>query len=312
VASGSVLSVTYSIVARDPLTGEFGVAVQSHYFSVGPSVPWARPGVGAVATQATVNLSFGPHGLKLMAEGKSARQALEILLADDEGRASRQVAMIDAHGGVAAHTGANCIVNAGHETGDGVSCQANIMASPEIWGAMLAAYELSRAGGKAMARRLLAAMDAAEALGGDVRGRQSVAILVVPAEGESWAQTLELRVEDHPEPLVEMSRLLGIEEAYAMASQADEELVAGHPEAAGSLFQQALARAPDSHELKFWAGASLAHAGDLDAGAALVQEAIDAQPGWRWLLPRATEAQIPGAAALTEKLGLSETQTPLR
>jgi uncharacterized Ntn-hydrolase superfamily protein len=296
--------MTYSIVARDPRTGEFGVAVQSHYFSVGPVVPWAQPGVGAVATQAMVNINFGPQGLALMAAGKSAQEALDALLADDEGRENRQVALVDAQGRTATHTGAKCIVHAGHVSGGEVSCQANIMASPEVWDAMLGAYETAFADGRSMARRLLAAMAAAEELGGDVRGRQSAAILVVPAEGEPWQKTVELRIEDHPDPLIEMARLLGIQEAYALASAADEELVSGDSDEAGRMFQEALALLPDSHEMKFWAGASIAHAGDLERGAALVQEAIDAQPGWSWLLPQLSDEQVPGVTAVTEKLGL--------
>lgn len=296
--------MTYSIVARDPDTGEFGVAVQSHYFSVGPAVPWARPGVGAVATQAMVNVSFGPRGLELMAGGMSARQALDALLADDEGRESRQVALVDAQGQVAAHTGANCIVHAGQLTGESVSCQANIMVSELTWDTMLGAYERARTQGQTMARRLLAAMAAAEALGGDARGRQSAAILVVPGSGEAWETTVELRVEDHPDPLIEMARLLDVSDAYALASVADDALVAGDEAAAGTMFADALAMLPDSHELKFWAGASIAHAGDLDRGAALVQEAIDAQPGWAWLLPQLRDEQVPGAVAITARLGL--------
>ncbi len=296
--------MTYSIVARDPRTGAFGVAVQSHYFSVGPVVPWARPGVGAVATQAMVDITYGPRGLDLMAQGKTARQALDQLLAADEGRESRQVAMVDAKGNVAAHTGTSCIVHAGHVTGGEVSCQANIMVTPEIWEAMMGAYETAFADGRTMARRLLAAMAAAEELGGDARGRQSAALLVVPAEGEAWQKTVELRVEDHPDPLIEMARLLSVQEAYALASEADDALVAGDDAAAGNHLQEALALLPDSHELKFWAGASIARAGDLDRGAALVQEAIDAQPGWAWLLPQLTEEQVPGATALAAKLGL--------
>jgi uncharacterized Ntn-hydrolase superfamily protein len=297
--------VTYSIVARDPDSGEFGVAVQSHYFSVGPAVPWAQPGVGAVATQAMVDISYGPKGLALMAAGTNASEALARLLAEDPGRESRQVAFVDARGGVAAHTGAKCIVHAGHITSQVVSCQANIMAAPEVWPAMLDAYEASRGREETMAWRLLAAMDAAEALGGDVRGRQSAAILVVPGEGEPWAREVDLRVEDHPDPLIEMRRLLVMQEAYAIASRGDDALVAGHQTEAGELFNAALTMLPDSHELKFWAGVSLAHAGQTERGAALVQEAIGAQSGWAWLLPQLSDEQIPGVSAVRAELGLS-------
>jgi uncharacterized Ntn-hydrolase superfamily protein len=298
-------AVTYSIVARDHETGAFGVAVQSHYFSVGPTVPWARPGVGAVATQSMVEVSYGPKGLALMASGMPAADALAQLLSEDEGRESRQVAFLDSEGRTAAHTGTNCIVHAGDVQGDAVSCQANLMASAEIWDAMLAAYARALAHGETMAWRLLAAMDAAEALGGDARGRQSAAILVVPGEGEAWAKDVELRVEDHPDPLIEMRRLLNIHEAYALVSRADDELVAGREDAAGELFSAALERLPDSHELKFWTGVSLVHSGNRARGLPLVQEAIAAQPGWRWLLPQLNDEQIPGVGAVSQALGLS-------
>jgi uncharacterized Ntn-hydrolase superfamily protein len=296
--------MTYSIIARDPGTGEFGVAVQSHYFSVGPAVPWAQPGVGAVATQSMVNVSLGPRGLELMAAGTSATDALAQLLAEDEGRESRQVAFIDARGEVAVHTGAKCIVHAGHVSGDAVACQANIMATPEIWGAMLSAYEAARAREETMARRLLAALDAAEALGGDVRGRQSAALLVVPGAGDAWEREVELRVEDHPEPLHELRRLVEVHEAYVLATQADDELVAGHAAEAGRLFNAALALAPDSHELKLWGGVSLVHSGQRERGIALVKEAIAEQPGWAGLLPQLNAEQVPGVDVVCAELGL--------
>ena len=198
--------LTYSIVARDPGTGELGVAVQSHWFGVGSIVPWARPGVGAVATQANAEAAYGPRALALIEAGAGAEQALTRLLAEDPGAAGRQVAVLDAAGAVAVHTGDGCIPFAGHVTGEGVSCQANIMVTEAVWPAMLDAFE-SASG--ALTLRLLAALDAAEAVGGDLRGRQSAAILVVPAEGESWETVVSLRVEDDPEPLAELRRLVG-------------------------------------------------------------------------------------------------------
>ncbi len=191
--------MTYSIVARDPQTGELGVAVQSHWFGVGPLVPWARPGVGAAATQANVRVAYGPEALELLASGVGAEEALARLTAADPGAAGRQLAIVDAHGGVAAHTGSACMDFAGHVTGDQVSCQANIMANATVWSRMLETF--STAAGP-LASRLLAALDAAEAAGGDIRGRQSAALLVVPAAGEWWETNVSLRVEDHPEPLV--------------------------------------------------------------------------------------------------------------
>ncbi|MGZ4191621.1 MAG: DUF1028 domain-containing protein, partial [Solirubrobacteraceae bacterium] len=170
--------MTYSIVARDPATGELGVAVQSHWFSVGPIVPWARPGVGAVATQANVEVAYGPRGLDLLAQGIAAPEALRRLLAEDPLAASRQVAIVDARGGVAAHTGEACMAFAGDVQSDGVSCQANVMATQEVWPAMLEAYT---SGQGSLTSRLLTALNVGEATGGDLRGRQSAAILVVPA-----------------------------------------------------------------------------------------------------------------------------------
>jgi uncharacterized Ntn-hydrolase superfamily protein len=293
--------MTYSIVARDRETGEFGVAVQSHYFSVGPVVPWARPGVGAVATQAMVEVSYGPRGIELMASGVPAPDVLAQLLADDDGAASRQVAMVDAAGRVAAHTGSSTIPSAGHIVGDQVSCQGNIMATERVWPAMLEAYEASSG---PLYRRLLAALDAAEAEGGDVRGRQSVAVLVVPAEGEAWESLLELRVEDHPEPLVELRRLIDIHEAYALANQGDELITAGNYDEAATKFQQALALSPGNHELMFWAGLSAVHGGELDGGLALVRAAIAIQPGWEGLLPKLSAEVMPSAPVVAQALGL--------
>jgi len=208
----SQLACTYSIVVRDADTGQLGVAVQSHWFSVGGLVCWAEAGVGAVATQSMVQVSYGPLGLDRMREGLSASEALAELLAADDGRELRQVAMVDAQGRVAAHTGARCIAEAGHQTGEGFSVQANIMANREVWPAMARAYREAQGD---LAERLLAALDAAQAAGGDLRGKQSAAMLIVGAEpsAERWEGVLlELRVEDHPDPLVELRHLVKLPE----------------------------------------------------------------------------------------------------
>jgi len=293
--------MTYSIVARDRESGQLGVAVQSHYFSVGSVVPWARPGVGAIATQAMCQITYGPKGIELMGAGVSAPDALAQLLGEDAGAASRQVAMVDAQGRAAAHTGAATIPSAGHIVGDQVSCQGNIMASERVWPAMLEAYEASSG---PLYRRLLAALDAAEAEGGDVRGRQSVAILVVPASGEEWEKVIELRVEDHPEPLLELRRLIDVHEAYALTDQGDEMITAGDHDAASVAFQQALALSPGNHELMFWAGLSEVHGGDLEGGLALVRAAIAIQPGWEGLLPKLSPEVMPSAPVVAQALGL--------
>jgi len=291
--------VTYSIVARDPDTGELGVAVQSHWFSVGSLVTWARPGIGAVATQANIEVAYGPRALELLADGVPAPDALSRLVAEDPLAHSRQVAIVDAGGRVAAHTGSGCIPFAGHVTGEGVSCQANIMASERVWPAMLEAF---REASGSLAGRLLSALDAAEHEGGDIRGRQSAAVLVVPAQGERWHTVVSLRVEDHPDPLPELRRLARLREAYALANEADELLNAGRHGAAAALYERASALAPDNHELMLWAGLSTAQAGDLDAGVASIQAAIAMQPGWRELLPRLPADVAPAAPAVLARL----------
>jgi uncharacterized Ntn-hydrolase superfamily protein len=293
--------VTYSIVARDPETGELGVAVQSHWFSVGSIVTWARPGVGAVATQANAEAAYGPDALALLAEGVPAPEALERLVAADPGGPSRQVAVVDAAGRVGVHTGPKCIAYAGHITGQGVSCQANIMATERVWPAMLDAF--GAASDSSLTLRLLDALDAAEREGGDLRGRQSAAILVVPAEGEPWRTTVSLRVEDHPEPLPELRRLVTLQDAYRLAGEADELLNAGRQDEAARLYVKASECVPDSHELLFWAGLGTVQAGDLEGGVAKVRAAIAIQPGWRELLPRLPADLAPSAPAVLARLG---------
>jgi uncharacterized Ntn-hydrolase superfamily protein len=291
--------MTYSIVARDPATGELGVAVQSHWFSVGPIVPWARPGVGAVATQANVAVAYGPRALDALERGEAPAAALARLVAEDPQGASRQVAILGADGAVAAHTGAACMRYAGDIQGDGVSCQANIMASAAVWPAMLEAF--ADADGT-LTRRLLTALFAAEGAGGDLRGRQSAAVLVVPGAGEPWETVTSLRVEDHPEPLVELERLVRLSEAYRLASRGDECLAAGRFDEAGRFFLEAVAVAPESDELRFWAGLGAAQTGDMDTALDHVRAAIAVNPGWRDLLARLTPDVAPAAPAVLERL----------
>lgn len=291
--------MTYSIVARDPDTGELGVAVQSHWFSVGSLVTWARPGVGAVATQANIEVAYGPRAVELMAGGMPAPDALARLVAEDPAASSRQVAVVDAAGRVAAHTGSSCILHAGHLIGEGVSCQANIMVSERVWPAMLEAFQTATG---SLTGRLLDALDAAEREGGDIRGRQSAAILVVPGEGEPWRTRVSLRVEDHPDPLPELRRLVRLRDAYELANEGDELLNAGRHDEAAAMYERASELAPGNHELMVWAGLGAANAGDLDLGAARVRSAIALHPAWRELLARLPADVAPAARAVLARL----------
>jgi uncharacterized Ntn-hydrolase superfamily protein len=290
--------VTYSLVAFDPDSGECGVAVQSHWFSVGSLVTWGEPGVGAVATQANVEVAYGPRGLARMRAGASAPEALVELVAADELAASRQVAMVDAFGGIAGHTGSECMSFAGQEVGHHHSAQANLMKSDRVWGAMSEAFQVADG---PLAGRLLDALDAGEAAGGDVRGRQSAAILVVPREGEPWERVVELRVEDHPEPLVELRRLKA---AYGFAAEGDEAIAVGDLDRAAGRFLEAWRLSPEAIEIRFWAGLSLIHGGEAERGAELLRGAIAEHQGWRDLLATLTPADGPGVAEARRLLGL--------
>jgi uncharacterized Ntn-hydrolase superfamily protein len=272
--------MTYSIVARDKKTGEFGVAVQSHYFQVSPAVPWALAGVGAVATQSMVNISYGPLGLELLQAGYTAEQALKALTAGDPQAEVRQCAVVDATGGVAAHTGSKCIPAAGHMTGDGFSCQANLMEKDTVWAAMAHAYTTTDA---PLAERMMAALDAAEAEGGDIRGRQSAAMVVVAGTGTGrpWEdRIIDLRVEDAAEPLIELRRLLRIKRGYMAAREADHLAESGDQAGATARLRGALEIAPEMVELRFWAGLTLAEGGDLDSGCKLIADAVRKDRRW--------------------------------
>jgi uncharacterized Ntn-hydrolase superfamily protein len=291
---------TYSIVARDPATGELGAAVQSHWFSVGSLCTWARAGIGAVATQSVVEPAYGPNALDRLTEGVAAEQALGELLAADPLAAVRQVAVVDARGGLSVHTGADCIPCAGHARGEHWSCQANMMERDTVPEAMSAAFAAAEGD---LPARLLAALEAAEGQGGDVRGRQSAAMVVVGADGEPWRARIDLRVEDHEDPVDELRRLVRLAQAYELAGQADELMAAGRGEEAGALYRRAAGLAPESTELLFWAGLALAQAGDLEAGADAVRRAIERRAGWQVLLDRLSPEFAPAAARVREALG---------
>jgi uncharacterized Ntn-hydrolase superfamily protein len=285
--------VTYSIVARDEASGELAVGVQSHWFSVGSLVPWTEPGVGAVAIQSIPEPSHGPRALELMRRGASAPEALAVLHEGDEDAAIRQTAIVDSRGHVAVRTGTACIAHAGDAGGAGFSCQANMMARSTVWAAMARAFSATEG---ALADRVLAALDAAEAEGGDLRGRQSAALVVVGDRG------VDLRVEDHPDPLPELRRLLVLRRAYDLADEADGLVAAGRAGEAGALYKRACALAPENDELLFWAGLGAAQAGDLETALGRVRRAIERSGAWSELLERLDEKLFPAAPAVREAL----------
>lgn len=277
---------TYSIVARDPVSGQLGVAVQSHWFSVGPLVPWAEAGVGAVATQSFVDPAYGPLGLELMRAGKTAKQALDGLLASDPGAAVRQVAMIDARGNLAAHTGAKCIPAAGHITGANFSVQANLMLNDKVWPAMAEAFK--NASGD-LADRMMAALEAAEQVGGDIRGKQSAAILIVSGAptGKPWSDRLvDLRVEDHPEPLAELRRLVNVHRAYQHMNAGDLAIEKNNVEEALREYAAAEAMMPDNLEMIYWHAVSLVNVDRLEESLPLFKKVFRSDPNWIELTPR--------------------------
>ncbi len=286
---------TYSIVAMDSVTGHLGVAVQSHWFSVGSVVPWAEPGVGAVATQSFVDPSYGPRGLYLMRTGTPAPEALAALLRADPDSQVRQVAMIDAAGRVAAHTGSKDIPAAGHHQGRWYSVQANLMRNASVWPAMARAFEAAAGD---LAERMLVALEAAEAAGGDIRGKQSAALLVVSGNRSDapWERVFDLRVEDDPDPLGELRRLLTVARAYNAATAGDNFLTIGQVDSALASYRLASELLPDeatNGELIYWVAVTLADLGRVDDAIPLFRRAFRQDASWAELLTR-----LPGAGLL--------------
>jgi uncharacterized Ntn-hydrolase superfamily protein len=298
---------TYSIVARDADTGELGVAVQSHWFSVGSVVPWAEAGVGAVATQSFVDPSYGALGLQAMRLGKPAPDALRGLLAGDEGREVRQVAMIDALGRVAVHTGARCIEAAGHACDEAsqFSVQANLMERETVWAAMAAAYRAATPRAD-LAERLLLALEAAEREGGDMRGRQSAALLIVKAQasGKPWVdRVFDLRVEDHPDPLAELRRLVALQRAYNHMNAGDMAIERQDFEQANRDYTAAAKLAPNIVELPFWQAVTLASNGRLEESLPIFRQVFAREPKWAELAPRLRKAGLlPEAPAVLSRI----------
>ncbi|HKR00813.1 MAG TPA: DUF1028 domain-containing protein [Pyrinomonadaceae bacterium] len=299
---------TFSIVARDPETGELGVAVQSHWFSVGQSVPWAEAGVGAVATQSFVDPSYGKLGLDLMRMGRSAPDALKALLAGDEGRDVRQVAMIDAQGRVDAWTGSKDIQAAGHVTGRNYSVQANLMLNDRVWPAMARAFESAKGD---LAERMLAALDAAQAEGGDIRGRQSAAIIVVTGKptGKPWADRIfDLRVDDHPEPLKELRRLVTLQRAYNHMNAGDLAVEKKDNEGALREYSAAEKLVPGNAEMIYWHAVALVNMNRVEESLPLFRRVFTMDKNWATLTPRLSKSGLlPDDAKLIERI-LKESQ----
>ena len=283
---------TFSIVARDTVTGEMGVAVQSHWFSVGSLVTWGKAGVGVVATQSFVNPSFGPRGLSLLENGLTPKLAVETLLELDEGSAVRQLAILDVHGSVAAYTGEHCIEAAGHIIGDNFSVQANLMDKNTVWPAMAKAFESAKG---SLAERMLVAMEAAQKEGGDIRGKQSAAILVVKAKstGNSWEdKVVDLRVEDNDNPLAEMRRLLDIHTAYEFMNMGDLAVEMGDNVLAKELYMNAQKLNPNNLEMQYWYAVTLANNGELIAAKDIFREIFKRNPKWKELTPRLVKPKL--------------------
>jgi uncharacterized Ntn-hydrolase superfamily protein len=299
------LAHTYSIVARDRATGDLGVAVQSHWFSVGAIVSWAEAGVGAIATQSFVDAGYGMRGLELMRTGVPAPEALDRLVAADDQREVRQVAMIDTQGRVGTFTGKQAIAAAGHRTGNQYSVQANMMESEKVWPAMAAAFETSEGD---LADRMLAALEAAQAAGGDIRGKQSAALLVVKATstGRPWIggdRLFDLRVEDSAEPLVELRRLVRLQRAYLHAGRGDDFAAEKKIDEALEEYSAATRLAPEIQELPFWVAVTLASVGREEEALRVFRQVFAKEPHWAELVPRLPPAGLlPDDPQLIERI----------
>ena len=294
---------TYSIVALDETTGELGVAVQSHWFSVGFLVPWAKAGVGAVATQSFVKVDYGPDGLQLMESGITAVDALKTLTSKDEGEAVRQVGMIDIKGNVAAHTGSRCIKYAGHIVGENYSVQANMMANGTVPKAMAVAFEKTKGD---LADRMMAALEAAEAEGGDIRGKQSAAMVIVSGEpsGVDWKDTkLSLRIEDHPTPLIELKRLIRVHRAYQHANMGDHYMETEEIDKALIEYSKAAEYYPENAELPYWSAVAIANGWRIEEELPVFQSVFQRNPDLKTMTPRLVKSGLlPDDKSLISKI----------
>ena len=283
---------TYSIVARDSITGDIGVAVQSHWFSVGSVVTYGKAGVGVVATQSLVNPSYGPKGLALMEQGLSPKQALDALLVNDAGEMYRQVAFLNTKGDVATHTGSLCIAEAGHRQGKNFSVQANMMLNNTVWDAMAKAFENSKG---TLSERMLAALKAAESEKGDIRGKQSAAILIVKGEatGNSWEDTImDLRVEDSNNPITELERLVKVHKAYDFMNKGDLAMEAGDSKKAEELYLGAQKLFPENLEMQYWYAINLLNNKDFDKAHPILKSIFKQDTNWKTLTSRLVKSKL--------------------
>lgn len=284
--------MTYSIVAHDPQTGELGVAVQSRYFAAGRVVPWIEAGVGVIASQAFANAMYGHEGLRLLRAGQAPAAILGELVSRDAGASRRQVAMLDVQGRAAVHTGAGCVAAAGHAVGAHCAAQGNMLASSRVWPAMVEAFEGTRG---AMADRLLSAMDAAEREGGDLRGRQAAGLLVAAGKPSGVARLdlcVDIRVDDHPDPVGEVRRLVHFARANERANRAMEKIQAGDFASALTDLDACIATHPDEPVFHFRRTLALLALDRPEEARAALHTARAAHPGWAELLLRFADAGI--------------------
>ncbi|MGI8599903.1 MAG: DUF1028 domain-containing protein [Chitinophagaceae bacterium] len=287
------LAHTFSIVARDTITGVMGVAVQSHWFSVGTVVSWAEAGVGAVATQSFANKSFGLRGLEMLRKGSTAQQTLDSLLKDDEAREVRQVAIVDNKGNIATHTGKNCIDYADHIKGNNFSVQANMMLTDKVPAAMSDAF--SKSTGKTLAERMLLALEAAENAGGDIRGQQSAAIIIVPgtSANKPWDEVLvDLRVDDHATPIQELRRLYNVHLAYEHMNKGDLAIETNDMAKAMQEYNAAMKLFPKNLEMQFWTAITLANNKQLDKALPMFKNIFSQNSNWKELTRRLPKVNL--------------------
>ncbi|MBM4176388.1 MAG: DUF1028 domain-containing protein [Ignavibacteria bacterium] len=300
------LAHTFSIVARDPNTGEIGIAVQSHWFSVGSIVSWAEAGVGAVATQSFVNVSFGRRGLELLKQGRAPQEALDELITTDEGREYRQVAIIDKEGRVSAYTGKLCIKDASHIAGENFSVQANMMLNDKVVPAMAEAFKNTKG---PLAERMVATMKAAQAAGGDIRGQQSASILVVKGEsaGKEWEDRLiDLRVEDNENAVAEIERLLKVYRAYEYMNAGDLAIEQGDEEKALHEYKSANDMFPENLEMKYWFAVSLVNMNRATEALPMFKKIFEQDANWIELTKRIVKNGILKADDKTLQVILSQ------